>query len=599
MAHNQPHSATICWSKDHEVLQYKRYQIKISRLTGGVMKMLEDLLKRMHALSGGAPIKINIPEDHVDDLSSTGRGLSWLQGCHTEPRDHALMHAMVREGLWNLSVVNERGELSWNRVSCERFMAAAAEIVDRIMTLVHLGSGPPLRGEELIRDQISNGLQPRTIYLVFGQIMAIRRRSKDTNVRGIDSFNICYFPRSLTNAICYYLLVIRPLERVIAWQLYKDRKRCMEYDLYLYVKHGQRVTSAEFSETLSNLTGEYTGVKLSIQPMRHIMVAFQRAFVEPKVVDKGNNIGDLLSSHNSRTADRFYAREYDDLEGATSGYLLDVQDWCELFHDAIGLGERTGPLVPLRTKRKVAQQLVALTTMDSADALTTNVIADVFKRLGETAYRAGLQELKSHVVQEVWDAVGNGFEKIVSNRGLFPIPATTSSMFPSPITPRPNCPLDTRAPPDPPVPFRANARKRQLSQSEDPVTKRRQASIGRYTQSQHPALQVETSLPEDTQLEYASDLPEEVPRALPNLLNCRTVPLPPQGQNEDNTDRETIQRLSSLAIEETQDQHPPPQDHILIILPLRKPHQTNCLQRSEGIEGNLLWNSSLPTSELC
>ena len=144
IAYNQPHSATTCWSKDYEILQYKQHQIKISRLTGGVTKMLADLQERMYALSGGKPVKYTIPEDHVDDLSSTGRGLSWLQGCHTEPRNHALMHAMVREDLWNLSVVNERGELSWNRVSCQRFMAEAAEIVDRIITLVHLGSGPPL-----------------------------------------------------------------------------------------------------------------------------------------------------------------------------------------------------------------------------------------------------------------------------------------------------------------------------------------------------------------------------------------------------------------------------------------------------------------------
>jgi hypothetical protein len=39
------------------------------------------------------------------------------------------------------------------------FMVKSAEIIDPMITLVHLGCGPPLRGEELIQDQISNGIQ--------------------------------------------------------------------------------------------------------------------------------------------------------------------------------------------------------------------------------------------------------------------------------------------------------------------------------------------------------------------------------------------------------------------------------------------------------
>ena len=63
------------------------------------------------------------------------------------------------------------------------------EIVNLMITLIHLGARPPLRGEELVLDQIENGCQLRTLYLVFGQMLAIRRRSKDTRARGINMFN--------------------------------------------------------------------------------------------------------------------------------------------------------------------------------------------------------------------------------------------------------------------------------------------------------------------------------------------------------------------------------------------------------------------------
>ena len=568
IAFNQPQSATICWNKAQDVLQYKKFQVKIFSLTSGVQRMLEDLLLKMHGLTGGTPVKYAIPKDQVDDLSSSRRGYSWLQGCDTEPRDQGLMHAMVERGLWNLSLLNEKGELGWNRVACQRFMAQTAEMVDLIITLVHLGSGPPLRGEELIRDQISNGIQPRTIYLVFGQMMAIRRRSKDTNARGIDSFNACYFPKSLTDAICYYLVVIRPLEKVIAWQLYRDPKSCTEYEIYLYVKHGKRLTSSEFSETLSKLTGEYMGVKLSIQPLRHVMIAFQRAFVEPTVVNKGNNVGDLISSHSSKTADRYYAREYDDLEGATSSYLLDVQEWCDLYHEAIGLGERKGPLVPLRTKRKVARQLVTLASMDSADPLAVNVLTDVFKQVGETAYRSGLQELKSHTTKEIWEAVSNGLEQTISDSGLFSGLALPSSGPDPPLRPlqssHPPTPAgssnpptrslrpahsETSAPANSAPPVGTSGRKRMLSISTDPAAKRKQTSVGTFLRPQDPTAEDADSPFGDSPGGRVSDHPEAASEPALDHSSGTTVTLPSQSQNDLFPEGETVRMLSRLSIE--------------------------------------------------
>jgi len=285
--------------------------------------MLKTLTRKMHHLSGGKPIKHSVPSEHVDDLSSTGRGKAWIQAAYTEPRDHALMHSMVVQDLWNLSSVNNKGHLVWNKVACRDFMRKAAEIVDLIITLVHIGSGPPLRGEEIIWDQISNGIQPRTLYLAFGQIsmIAIRRHSKDTNAKGIDPFNVCYFPQSLTDAICYYILVIQPLERLVASHLYQDEDAVQTYDLFLYVKHGKRMTSTQFSITLERITSEHIGVGLSLQPLRHIIIAFQRAYIEELRVHREDNIGNLISSHTSRTADALYAVEEGQPEGFT-GYTV-------------------------------------------------------------------------------------------------------------------------------------------------------------------------------------------------------------------------------------------------------------------------------------
>ena len=482
--------------------------------------MLQDLQKKMYGLSGGIPVQYTIPEGHVDDVSSTARGRSWLDSCHTEPRDQGLMHLMVRQGLWNMCRVNGKGSLEWNRVACETFMQQAADIVDLIITLVHVGCGPPVRGEEIIRDQITNGIQPRTIYLMFGQLIAIRRHSKDTHARGIDPFNVCYFPQSLTKAICYYLLVIRPLEKLVAWQLYQDTKKCQNYDLFLYVKYGERMTSSDFSTVLGKLTHSFIGVSLTLQPLRHIMIAFQRAYVlESRAHHRGNNIGDLLSSHTSETADNLYARDRDTPGGMTESYLLDVQEWCEEYHDAIGLGERTGPLISIRTKRRIARGLASIGSADPRDTSTSGAISAILKELTTDIYRSVLHDLKQHLTQEVWESVGKGLEQITSDRDLFQDTSPTSPTNPDlipiskqplhhhppsltptpinvPIAPSKNVPTQTQLG----IGYRKPV-KRQLSRKDEPAPKRKLPTTTHIKRDPKPP----ESDSDDDGLQYASD----------------------------------------------------------------------------------------------
>jgi hypothetical protein len=417
LTYNQTLSPTTMWNPQQTIVQYLKHQLEIPMLVDGVQKMLQTLNEKMYKLSGGEPIKYTIPPDHIDNLASTERGRSWLEGVYTEPRDQALMRAMVRQGSWRLSRPNKDRGLTWNPVACQAFMDDVGEIVDLIITLVHIGAGPPVRGEEIIRDQIANGIQPRTIYLNFGRLMAVRRHSKNTNLKGVDPFNVCFMPQSLSDAICYYLAVIRPLERVVAQQLYEDSLMVQEYDLFLYVKHGKRLTSTEFSTILEKLTAIHIGVGLSLQPLRHLLIAFQRAYVEESRAQRGNSIGDLLSSHTTDTAVKHYAKEHGVLEGFTAGHLLDIQEWCGDYHDAIGLGERIGPLIPLRLRRKHARLLGLMSGPTGADEQSiTGTAASILKELGDTVYRSILDDLKPYLSAAVREAVSEGVEYLVSDR---------------------------------------------------------------------------------------------------------------------------------------------------------------------------------------
>ena len=522
LAFNQTVPPSTSWNQAQTVLQHGKHCIEVSKLTSGIQRMQEDLLEKMYDLSGGTPVQYTIPTGHTDDLTSTGRGESWLKGCYTEPQEHGLMHAMVKKGLWNLSQLDERGVLSWNRVSCREFMNKAADIVDLIMGLVHMGAGPPLRGEEIIRDQISNGIQPRTIYFNFGRMLAIRRHSKNTNEKGSDPFNACYFPKKLGDAICYYLLVIRPLERLVAKRLYNDEKQSLEYDLYLYVKHGERITSPQCSLGLERLTRKYIGVGVTLKPLRHIMIAFRRAYVEELPSMQGNTIGDAMSSHSTPTAIENYAVEHGIPPGSTSNNLLDIQDWCDLYHNAIGLGERTGPLIPLRTKRKLIRELASLSSMDPGDHGVAAVVTTVLKELGVVAYKSGLDELRSCVTKEIWRAVAHGLEQAASDEN--PHRGSDSagiSSRPEQLTESSHPPPETFLPADP-LPLQPRQAKRKFSGGEEPPSKRSrpETPTSRETPQHEPLPQSTSQL-----LDHAQDPSRETTERTPG---CSTVPLPSQ-----------------------------------------------------------------------
>lgn len=455
--------------------------------------MLEDLDRKMYSLSGGKPIDYTIPVEHVDDLSSTGRGKSWLQVAHTQPREQALMHSMVSQDIWNLSWVDEFDRIQWNAIACRDFMQKAAEIVDLIISLVHIGSGPPLRGEEIIRDQITNGIQARTIYLAFGQMLGIRRHSKDTNSRGMDPFNICYFPQSLTNSISYYLLVIRPLERLVAAQLYQGQSALEEYNLFLYVKYGKRFTSTQLSTVLEKVTSEHVGIGLGIQPLRHILIAFQRVYIEELRVARLNNIGDIISSHSSKTADTHYAVEFGQPEGYTAEYLLNVQDWCDSYHDAIGLGDRTIPLVPLRTNRRYAQKLGSaasrLGSMDSP-SMTAEGLLPFVREMTGVAHKLAMEDLKPFLRKELQTAVAEATKYLVTAQPTLPtLPGTPGNPLQSHL----GAPGSADARATKPLPLRVV---HQFSTGEGGRRVKRGLSTGEQPQAKRPPHSIITTVAE-------------------------------------------------------------------------------------------------------
>ena len=166
--------------------------------------------------------------------------------------------------------------------------------------------------------------------------------------------------------------------------------------MFLYVHYGSQMSSTAFSQVLEKVTEQHIGLCLLLNPIQHVMIVFQRVYVEEMRIPCGDNIGDLLSAHSSKTADAYYARKHGLVEGMTATYLLDVQEWCNMYHDAIGLGARTGPLIPLRTQYKLAHDLGGVLHSTPGHKLH-NPIQSLIREIQTSTFKLVVTELQPFI----------------------------------------------------------------------------------------------------------------------------------------------------------------------------------------------------------
>ena len=175
----------------------------------------------------------------------------------------------------------------------------------------------------------------RGVYLLHGQVVFIYNYTKVG-----DQFTPHQVPWCVGKLVMDYLLKIRPIEEYVASILFTDAE-VANYQEYWLPRLSNRWTSADWSVALGKWTEQYFKCKLTVNPLRHVMVAIGNQYVRKTSLTHVNDaVEDQQAHHSTTTAQAHYG---------ASAHLINTNRlymFCSSsrnWHNVIGVGAYPPP----------------------------------------------------------------------------------------------------------------------------------------------------------------------------------------------------------------------------------------------------------------
>ena len=296
-------------------------------------------------------IPIHIPQNLADDMSNTSRDYSWLDNATFTEKSYPMLEGYLNDPSQRLCWRDQDGKLHFHAATASAVMKKTALINRGLSILNDVVNSLPARGTEFTDHKIRNSWRRRACYRDQGRLRWVNQYSKKTNGRKMDTFLPILVADELQTLQEKYLLVIRPVEELLALILWGQEARVL-YHEYMYVEMGRRVDSDMFSRHLRSYLGEYVGADLGVEELRQITVTIMREYIPAQnhymAVD--HNVGDLIQDHSTHMSRGGYGGLEGSIPYLTTDAMFKYDDFCTRWHCITGFGKEPAP-APLRMVR--------------------------------------------------------------------------------------------------------------------------------------------------------------------------------------------------------------------------------------------------------
>lgn len=427
IVYNEAAPPCITWSTDMTKVTCQGFTVALEDIRTGASQLCEKVERAIWDLCGNAEIPLDIPANLSEDLTNNRVGYSYLDNGDFTTKKYPLLEHLLQDTRNPIAKVGLDNKLDWQLTRIMQFRAIFNEINRDLAVLCFMLPAPPPRGTEFTNLRIRNARLPRNLFKDFGTWF-IYQMVKTTNLTGKLSWVPAILPERLSKLLDRFLVLIRPVECIFA-QVLDDPVGCAVYQEYLWVQSGKQMQSGEFSDMLSKTTRDFMGCQLGLRPWRHIAIAIMREFNPPRLGQ--NSINDLLCNHNSKQAQKTYAREINQLPFLTTDVMLESRDACSFWHNTLGFGKQKPP-VPFRLL--MYQDLLTGSTSSSSRLLPpstpdpppvpASAPSDFGPQLAHAmdtlmAYlHTQQQSLKTEINQGMQTAVSAGIEGYMAQSGL-------------------------------------------------------------------------------------------------------------------------------------------------------------------------------------
>lgn len=241
-------------------------------------------------------------------------------------------------------------KIGWNKVAIRDYYRRIDSFLETLLLLVHITSGQPARGTEIIGLLHSNTTLHRNIFAEDGLISIVTSYHKGYTCTGSTRIIHRYLPKEVSELCVYYLWIILPFVEELGL-LAPSAQR--PNSSYLWPAGEGCWSSQRLSAVLKRATSSKFNVPLTLSTYRHVAIAFSRRHIAgggfKRDYDTDKAI-DEQATHTSWTAGRLYARGLEEAPGHVEARRAEFRAVSRRWHAFLGFASS----VPASNKRVLA-----------------------------------------------------------------------------------------------------------------------------------------------------------------------------------------------------------------------------------------------------
>lgn len=356
----------IQWSDDEETLFYKDLELQLSRFRSFVasqVKVAQLLLEGLFMLHPEEkredivpPIRLHLVRDDPTVVDNGWNFLHDDRNRNSLPNQSTWLLRRVLDNEWlrdDFTLTGWDKEPKWRANKVQEYKSRVNRFLEHLLLLIHITSGQPARGTEIISLRHTNTMHHRNIFIEDGLVAIVTSYHKGYTCTGSTKIIHRYLPKEVGELLVYYLWLIFPFTKQLS--LLTHPRITQATDAFLWSRGGESWNSQRLTEVLKRETHTMLGTPLTISVYRHVAIAISRRHLQGggfrRDYDVAENTSDRQTTHNSWTAGRLYARGLEEAPGHVEARRSEFRAVSRRWHAFLGfshyLGLRKRPLQEL------------------------------------------------------------------------------------------------------------------------------------------------------------------------------------------------------------------------------------------------------------
>ncbi|KAJ5557941.1 hypothetical protein N7513_003527 [Penicillium frequentans] len=308
----------LIWSDDHQSLQYRELQLTMDGLQRFVRTQVEIAqyeLERLFLLGEDEMRADVVPElplhQLTDDPVNNQRGWNFLK----DKRNRAILPTTGER--WMLDRADSR--IQWRASYVAAYLKWVEQFLERLLVLIHIISGQPLRAPELICIRHSNTPEGRHRNMIMenGLVSIVTSYHKSQSITNSIKLIHRYLPREVSELVVYYLWLIQPFTET-ASMFARGSDHRIRSPFFWPCDKGHWDAS-RLSACLKREGEIHLNTKLNVLSWRHAAIGISRVHLKcggfKRDYGADDPVVDEQAAHGSWVAGTVYARGLQEAPG--------------------------------------------------------------------------------------------------------------------------------------------------------------------------------------------------------------------------------------------------------------------------------------------